>query len=479
MSIIIKSGTTSDLLTVDTNKQALVNLPTTEADAGFVALTAESDSGSVTGTRTVRALEVNEDYSLRVGVDNMIFNETFNSTTINPGQWYQYTDTMTIAQASGFLTLNNNATTTDAKYAGVKSYRTFSMIGTQSLYIQWRAAITNPTATNKTIEMGWGYAATTSVPTDGAVFRWKTDGTLVGVVIHNSSETASSAFTAPTTAENHSYCIVIGWGSAEFWIDDVLQARVSAPVANSQITRSSAAPFYARVYNGVSASAASKINISNVMVAMNGAPNIRPYPVTMASFGRNANTGPTSFTTLTTQCNWTNTPTINSATLANNAAPSGGYTGTTLGGLAAFPAVNGATTDYIVFTYTNEQGTKDIDGRTLFITDIRIDTVNSVTAVATTATVLQWALAFGGTAVDLSTADGVAARAARKVPLGQQSWIVGAGVGVAANPIYMSFNTPFMVESGTILHIVNRCPIGTATATEVFLSTVAINGFWE
>ena len=482
MSVIIKSGNSTDLMTVDSNKSAQVVMPLDESLAGFAALTAEVDSGSVTGSRLTRALEANEDYVLRVGVDNLIFAEHFNGTTVNAGQWLQTLNNMTVAQANGYLTLNNTGATTNGYYAIVNSYKTAPFIGTQTTYIQFMANIEYPSATNKIMEIGVGYAATTAAPTDGVFFRWGADGTLKGVVNNNGSEILSTnPITPPTTATTHNYLIALSWQAVEFWIDDILQSRIVVPVANGQATRSSAFPFVARVYNsGGSASNAPKINLSDIVVTINGAPLNRPYPMTRASFGENCNTGCTTFTTLGTQSNWTNSPTIGSFTLTNGFAPTGtNVNGATLGGLFQFAAQAGAVTDFQVYTYQVPAGSVSVTGKTLYITDIRIDCINTGAAVAGTATVMHWALAFGGSAIDLATADAATTKAGRRMPLGTMGWIVGAAIGTAGNPIAMNLMTPIPVYQGQYLQIIEQTVIGTATGSEVFRGSVSIGGFWE
>ncbi len=110
--------------------------------------------------------------------------------------------------------------------------------------------------------------------------------------------------------------------------------------------------------------------------------------------------------------NYANTAAPASATLSNTAA---GYT--TLGGQWQFAAVAGAETDYALFGFQVTAAAAASANKNLFITGIRIEAVNTGAAVATTATLLQWGLAVGGTAVSLATADSATAgtRAARRI----------------------------------------------------------------
>lgn len=105
--------------------------------------------------------------------------------------------------------------------------------------------------------------------------------------------------------------------------------------------------------------------------------------------------------------------------------------------------------------------------------------MNIGAAVATTPTVLQWALGVGSTAVSLATAEGAGTKARRVIPLGMQSFLVGAAIGAQAADINVQFQAPIPVETGTFIHIILRMPIGTATASQQIRGEVAIDGLTE
>ncbi len=102
---------------VSTNGQAEVRTPQTENQAGFVQLSAEVDAGAVTGSRSVIALEATDDYRLRIGVDCPLFNHSFEGTIVATDRFAQSLSTMTVAQASGFLSLNSGNATANGNYA--------------------------------------------------------------------------------------------------------------------------------------------------------------------------------------------------------------------------------------------------------------------------------------------------------------------------------------------------------------------------
>jgi hypothetical protein len=163
-----------------------------------------------------------------------------------------------------------------------------------------------------------------------------------------------------------------------------------------------------------------------------------------------------------------------SATLANATA---GYA--TLGGKFQFAAVGGAETDYALFAFLNTVPTTGITGRNLVIRGIWIETFNTVVAVATTPTILEWTLAVGSTAITLLTTDGAATRLPKRLSLGVQSFAVADPVGKQANRIDVNLDAPVTVEPGTYLHVILRMPIATATSTEIFRGMVGVNAYWE
>jgi len=484
MSIVIKSGASADLLTVDANGNTYATTPTllSNLDAGFGTLVAESDAGSVTATRTTRALEIQEDFATRFGTDFMLFHASFNGTTLDPNKWYTSLSTMTQGPSGGFETLNAASDLTSGTYALLFSRQCFQYFGTQTMYVEFRAKITGPRALNASAEIGIGIAATTAIPTDGIFFRWGLGGTLNGVVNIAGVEYVGRPIIPPTDGETHSFYIAVTWTEVEFWIDDVLQDRISVPGGEPQATRTMALPFYARVYNNGVPSEVMKVNLASVAISIGGAIRGRTLDDASSSYGKMAQQGDATWTTPNLQSNWTNSGSAAVATMSNNATPSGGYTGTTLGALWAFNSLASAVTDLIVFNYLNPAGTAAVEGQTLYISDVNITTSTEGAAFsASTPTVINWFLGFGSTATDLGTADAATTRAPRRIPLGTQSWIISAARGTPGQPITVSFGTPIKVDPGTYLHIGCREILGVAFATTAvyFRGAISLNGYRE
>jgi hypothetical protein len=190
----------------------------------------------------------------------------------------------------------------------------------------------------------------------------------------------------------------------------------------------------------------------------------------LAGGGRAAYQSP--ITTYGQTANHANSTSPTSATLSNTAA---GYT--TLGGRYQFAAPVGAATDFALFGFQVPAGLQ------LYVTGIRISACNTVAAVATTATVLDWAIGANSSAVSLATADVLGppptAWGPRRIPLDTQGFIVGAAAGACAPTIVHTFSTPVVVDSARFFHVILQVPIGTATATEVIRGDVMVEGYFE
>lgn len=157
------------------------------------------------------------------------------------------------------------------------------------------------------------------------------------------------------------------------------------------------------------------------------------------------------------------------AVLSNTAAS---YT--TLGGLflGPTPTPAGAATDFAFFAI-------QIPSPYSFtFTGIRISTMNRGAAVATTATVLEWAMGFNSSAVSLATA---APYSPMKIPIGRQIFAIAATAESMPSPAEISWQpaTPIVVQPGRFIHVILRIPVGTATASGFIRGSVAIDGYFE
>lgn len=483
MAQISTGSSTAGKANVDANYNLNVVTPQTEDQAGFALIASEVDSGDVIGTRTTRAVEVSHDYRVRVGTDQPLFNLSFEGTVISQGHLQQNLTTMTAAQASGFLSLNSGNATASGNAANVRTYRCFPLLGSYPTYCDLWLREGNPTATNAVSEWGFGYATGVTAPTDGIFFRRLSGGQLQAVVNFAGAETVANitptnipsrdgAGSYDATEANH-YLISNHNDDIEFWINDTMVARIAVPSTQGGPTSSSQQPIFARVYNSGVASAGRRVEIGFMQVAGGDVMANKPWAHQMVGSGGGAyqvQPGTASGQT----ANYANSAAPASATLSNTAA---GYT--TLGGQWQAAAVVGAETDYALFAYQVPAGTNALPGKTLYITDIRIGETAVTGAAVGTATLFQWALGLGSTAVSLATADAAATVGPRRMALGMQTLAAAAPIATIAAGISVDLSAPLAVHPGCFVHVILKMPTGAATASLVFRGTVAINGYFE
>lgn len=113
MAIIETGSDTTGLANVDAAFNLKTTLPQVTTPAGVEApqyvgaarMFSENDPGTSTGTAYLRSPETSQDYRLRVGMDTILFNDTFNATTQNTSLW-SYTFATLTASQPGAGTLN-------------------------------------------------------------------------------------------------------------------------------------------------------------------------------------------------------------------------------------------------------------------------------------------------------------------------------------------------------------------------------------
>ena len=463
---------------------ARVALPITAADAGFVLLAAENDSGSVTGTKTIRPAQVTQDGRLRVGLDTLLFEDSFCSATINPNFYKQAVVTQTIVSAGGVITLNNSSLTTTNTYSSLTTYKAFSITQSSPLTATFSINLSSVSGTipaNTVTDLGFAYFSAMATPLDGLYFKFY-NAELHCVVNVGGAETESPAIDLSkfidTSKGQTTYCNVmrdysIIWSESQviFKIDGLTAYIHNRAIAQPGPSISYTLPIMIRTANAGAAAAALQIKMSAWSVVQRDICIASTAGTQAARLGRGGYQGITTGQT----AQWANSVAPAPATMSNTAA---GYT--SLGGLFKFSALAGASTDYALFGYTMPAGSTIVNGRSFYITGVDIHSWVNGAAIATASTVLMWGIGVGSTAVSLATADAIATKGPRRVPLGTQYFAIGSEVGKTADNISCDFlQSPLMAEPGTIIHIILRIPVGTATASQTFEGSVTVKGYWE
>ena len=476
---------TAGELQQDANGNAKINLPLNIDHPGYAAMVSEVDDGTVVGTRTVKQLEISEDYRTRVGLDQLMFTHSFEGTVISQAILQQNLTSFAVAQASGFLTLNSGNSITSAQGGNIRTYRTFPLFGTYTTYFEFWAREANETATNAVSEWGAGYfSGVTATPLDGIFFRRTSGGQLKAVINFNGVETEEIITTTNVpgrdgagnfvASETNYYIIAVHNDSVQFWINNVLVSHIECPATQGSPASSSSLPLTWRVYNSGTASAARRFEVGFCSVSTGDLYSGKQWNTVMCGSGAGAyqvQPGTASGQT----ANYANSAAPASATLSNTAA---GYT--TLGGQYQFAASATNETDWALFGYQNPAGTATLAGRTLYIRSIRIGEMVVTGAAAVNATSFFWAAGVGSTAVSLATTDAAATVAPRRVALGSQHFLAAAAVGVSAPGFQVDFgDSPLVVPAGLFCHIIVKQLNGAATASLIWRGTVTVIGHFE
>ena len=489
MAQISTGGSVAGKANVDATFNLNVNTPVTEGQAGFAAMSSEVDSGSVLTTRLQRALEVTDDYRLRVGVDSLLLNQTFTGAILS-NAWSQTTATMTYAQASALGVLNAANATASGNAITLTSKKSFPLFGTFGLHVEMQLREGNQTSTNSISEWGVGLLTGVATPLDGVFFRRLAGGQLRGIVNFAGIETPVDITTTAcvgrggtglySATDVNKYVIVIANDEVFFWINDILCGNVKTPTGQGSPTASTSLPLQFRCYNTGVASAARRIEIGFVNVVLGDGDTTRDWATAMVANGGGAyQTQPGTAVGPLTNSNITalaapvwaaTTPAV--ATLGGKwISPSPLPAGTS--GLATIADVH-----FPLFQYLNPAATAAIPGKDLIITGIRIcETVVSA-VLGATYTHLEWIAGVGSSATAMTTADAVGPPTTvspKRIQLGSQAFLATAPAGTMSPGFYVPCR--LVVPPGSYVHIIASL-FGNA-ATGAIRGAVFVDGYHE
>ena len=484
MAAIDSGSNSAGLANVDAGYNLNVTLPLDLEYSGYARPMSEVDAGNVTGTTRLLAAEVSEDYRTRSELDSLLDDHKFNEAS-QAFKKHKYINTTMTNTWGGYLTTNGSNITTTTTGTLFQTYRHFPIFSAAQTYAYFKLQFTGTWAvTNTTIDIGLYTSGQSNpfAPTDGVYFRANSSGLLL-VANYNGTEQTSSPFLVaaggadftPTLGESYDCILTVSDVGCVAWMDLkdgnglVVVARLSTPATGVPLMAGSA-PFTVRhAIVGGAASAVMNCKVAKYTITNGGFATSRLWPTAMVGMGLSA-----SQTMVGITSNYANSAAPASGTLSNTAAAF-----TTLGGQFQFAAVAGAETDYALFAYQVPAATTAVTGRNLVIRGIWIDSVNLGAAVATTATLLQFAIATGSTAVSLATADAATTRARTPITLGYQSFAIGSPIGYSPPRIDVNLDSPIVCEAGSYVHVILKMPLGTATASQIIRGIVGINGYFE
>ena len=493
MAVKIESGSTTNKLLIESDGAIHNRLDS-------ISVT----DGALSGTARNQKIVATYEGEQVVGERQKLFHTNFNQyTTINlNSQFLVQSTTQTVAASSGFLQFNSGASVAVTTGVGILSMPVFPVRLGKTLILKSQLRTVNATATNKSIEIGFGNwntgtAGQGAAVNDGACFRWDNGG-FHGVLNHAGTETSIALNSNVPLSDSslREYEIRLNPKSVEFWIQNVqygVISKDSGTLLNDTLAganRAASLQAFARVFNTASIpSAAPKLELANIGVYGEGGETNLPAPFLSAWEGRSGiqnqptihtATGGLSAITNSQVAGVGSTPT-NTTTVPIAATSLGGYYQLLLN--ASFPVV---ATDFIINAWLNPAvpltaGVAN-DAKTFFVTRIRICKPFITTVGVLGGHTGLWLAAVGSTAVTLATADSATAKSPRRIALGGVHSFAAAPIaGAIATGDYVDtpFETPLVVNPGEYLHIIYKSPVTTAYTSGVMSGFITVDGFWE
>lgn len=478
MSVIIKSGSSSDLATVNSNKQILAMLGqiASPTQVGAIRIASENDAGTVTGSASLVSPETDVDYRLRTALDTIFEDETFNYTAQNTKKHNYVTATLAMTWNTGGLLTNSGNITTTTTAARVRTYAYFPIFSNGvSTCIQGELSFSANPVANTIVDFGLfiDSGSNPHTPTDGVYFRLNSSG-LFGVINHNGSEATTSVFGFSYSFNKvYKYLIVVSNTETEFWINDTLYGVITTPDGQAQPCMSASLPFAVRhTITGGAAGGSFQATLRGYGIALGGAGVLR----TAGELGNAVYGSYTGLSggTMGTLANYANSANPTAAAPTNTTAA----LGSGLGGQFWETDTLAVTTDGIISSYQVPTPSVSIQGRRLKVTGVRIESYIQ-TALTGGGYNAQWSLAFGHTAVSLATGESTISKAPVRVPLGVQTVAAGAAALVKLEVIDVRFpDAPIYVNPSEFIAVVKK-KVGTAPSAGVVAHLINFSYAWE
>lgn len=472
MSNTIKSGSGSNLWTIDSNGAGKVALPTTANEVGLIGLAGINDLGSITGSKLIRNAKISLDGGLRSDAINLLGQDVYAYTLSFTANYFTSANTLAESQSSGFLNLNSSGLTT-ASSGVTKSTRSyFSVPSEGALITKHFVQLSAVGASNTEINIGRfqpNTATPANAPVDGTYCRINATGVFL-VVNNNGSETTSTPVIQFTPIVNTTFKITIYEYNkyAELYINDVLYCTSGGNTGSANNTAYKSLPVSQQIrITAGGASVATILKVASWSIYSLGSSTYRSPALTSAINGGVGNTQQSAAQGAI-------------ATFLNNSNPTAAVPSNTtstvltaLGGLAWETDTLAVNTDGIICSYQNLAPTATVPGKTLLINGI---TVSSFVQTALTGGGYnaQFAIAYGHTAISLATAESSAAKSPRKFPLGSYSVAAGAAALTQFPNITFSLVNPIVVQPGEFIQLIKR-KIGTAPSAGVIAYTIGFD----
>jgi len=452
------------------------------AGVGGIRMFSENDAGNYLGTPLLASPETSSDFRLRVGMDTLLFHDTFSALTQNTSQWAYTFNTLTAAQpGAGTVNFSNVQGTTNAHGAFMRTFQYFGLVKSAPLAAEFdMGQFTAALVTNEVWLAGFGLpTAATTPPTDG-VWVQVTSAGAVGVANYNGS-TVQTGVMLPlaslTVGELAHWIIICGEDEVQFWYEQELVGSLLIPGANGQPFQTTSLPFFMMKYNTGNVSNTNTMRVSGVSVSLQDMQTSKPWAHQMALAGQSGYIGQDGQAQGKTAI-WANNTAPTAVAVTNTTAAFVG-----LGGIAAVLPTLTANNDGIIFSYQNPASTVNIPGRNLVISGVKVQSVVSV-ILAGGPVIYAYALAFGHTNVSLATTESGSfatgtTHAPRILPIGIEAFPATAAVGTeGAGTGILTLTAPVVVRPGEFVQIIAR-NIGTVTTTGAITFVGMFDSYWE
>ena len=496
-------GSTSGLgVENDGNGNLLVNTPGHDgtglergggdAEIGNIALMSENNSGVMDGARHNLSPETDEDYRLRVAHDNLIDQEMFCDTAQNTGKTVHAFTTLTATMSAAGLLTNSAAITTTTTGMTFGSNVPVPVGGTQTTVCETTVSFTAQPVANLAFDFGLFLrgATTAFAPLDGVYFRVTSAG-VFGVINRAGVEVSEQCMQdngvnpfAYTNNANNRYLIQVNNVSTSFWVNNNRVCEILTPFATDFPCVSRSLPWSVRhaIVGGAAGAAFQGLIMSYRCLVRGPQYSDRLSVVGNRVYGGYQGLSGGTMGGLATYVNSTNPTAAAPSNTALTANLPGGF-----GGQGAVIAQVSAATEGIWSEWGNPASTTAVQGRRASIRGVYLDAVNIGAAVATTATTIQFRLAFGHTAVSLATADTASfatatTKSPRSLAIGFMTWPVAAAIGQGpqGGRIFLDLgDAAAYVNPGERVALVGKFIAGTATASQVIAFTYQPVWGWE
>jgi hypothetical protein len=459
-------------------KVALSNVP---AYVGGVRMFSENDDGTATGVPYLKSPETSADYRLRVGMDTILLDDTFNSLVQNTHKWAYAAATLTATMpGAGTLNFGTVQGTAATHGAFIRSFQYMPLYGASGMAVEFHVGqFTSSLVANEVFLAGLGnVSAAGTEPTDGLWLQFTSGGTIC-VMRYNGTTTQSGVLEINSTlalGALYHYALVVGDSEVEVWRDNVLLGELAIPTATAQPFLQGALPvFFQKLCTGT-VSNTNTMRVSDITISQIDIQTGKPWGVARSLAGKSGQVGQNGHTQGKTTI-WANSAAPTAVALTNTAAA---FTG--LGGIAAVLPTLAAASDGILFSYQNPVPTINITGRNLVVQGVTLQGAVSV-ILAGGPVIYAYAVAFGHTAVSLATAETASfvtatTHAPRIVPLGIESYPATAAVGAVGAGVRLTLENPIVVRPGEFVALIAR-NLGTVTTTGAITLVAAFDAYWE